>query len=112
MAVFWRGFASFRAYSRMMKGECLHLETVTQDAPIPGYIEHLEAAGDTAPEFFTPREVAEILKVSTDTVLRKFSTVPGVIDLGNAESRKKRQYRTLRIPREVLERFIVESRIV
>jgi len=89
----------------------LNLETVTQDAPIPGYIEHLEAAGDSAPEFYTPREVAEILKVSTDTVLRKFSTVPGVIDLGSPENKSKRQYRTLRIPREVLERFIVENRV-
>lgn len=61
--------------------------------------------------FYTPKEVAEMLKVSTDTVLRKFSTVSGVIDLGSPENRKKRQYRTLRIPREVLERFIVENRV-
>ena len=61
--------------------------------------------------FYTPREVAEILKVSTDTVLRKFTTMPGVIDLGSPEDRSKRQYRTLRIPREVLERFIFESRV-
>lgn len=43
--------------------------------------------------------------------MRKFSKVPGVIDLGSPETMSKRQYRTLRIPREVLERFIVESRI-
>jgi hypothetical protein len=55
--------------------------------------------------------VAEILKVSTDTVLRKFSTVPGVIDLGSPEDRRKRQYRTLRIPREALERLIADSRV-
>jgi hypothetical protein len=61
--------------------------------------------------FYTPREVAEILKVSTDTVLRKFSTVPGVIDLGSPENMKKRQYRTLRISHEALERFIVENRV-
>lgn len=61
--------------------------------------------------FYTPREVAEILKVSTDTVLRKFSTVPGVIDLGSPEDRRKRQYRTLRIPREALERLIADSRV-
>jgi hypothetical protein len=68
-------------------------------------------AGSVSSAFYTPREVAEILKVSTDTVMRKFSTVPGVIDLGTPESRRKRQYRTLRIPHEVLERFIVESRV-
>lgn len=62
-------------------------------------------------EFYTPTEVAEILKVSRDTILRKFSAVAGVIDLGTPEYGKKRQRRTLRIPREVLERFIIESRI-
>lgn len=62
-------------------------------------------------EFYTPTEVAEILKVSRDTILRKFSAVAGVIDMGTPEEGKKRQRRTLRIPREVLERFIVESRV-
>jgi len=62
-------------------------------------------------EFLTPIEVSAILKVSTDTVMRKFSTIKGVIDLGTPERRFKRQYRTLRIPREVLERFIFENMI-
>jgi len=62
--------------------------------------------------FYTAAEVAAMLKVSRDTVLRKFSTVPGVIDLGAPENGKKRQYRTLRIPHEALERFIMESRVV
>lgn len=86
----------------------MNLETLY--APMPGVCESLSATADLS-KFYTPREVAEILKVSTDTVLRKFSAVPGVIDLGNPEDRKKRQYRTLRIPHEALERFIVESRI-
>jgi hypothetical protein len=86
----------------------LNLETFS--APVPGVCESLCAAADFS-EFYTPREVAEILKVSTDTVLRKFSTVPGVIDLGVPENGRKRQYRTLRIPHEVLERVIVESRV-
>lgn len=62
-------------------------------------------------ELLTPAEVASVLKVSTDTVMRKFSKVAGVIDLGTPEGRFKRQYRTLRIPRSVLERFIAENRI-
>ena len=62
-------------------------------------------------QFYTPADVASILKVSTDTVLRKFSDYPGVIDLGTPERKSKRRYRTLRIPREVLERFIVESTV-
>jgi hypothetical protein len=59
--------------------------------------------------FHTPAEVASILKVSTDTVMRKFSDYPGVIDLGTPEHGTKRRYRTLRIPRPVLEKFILSS---
>lgn len=62
-------------------------------------------------QFYTPAEVAELLKVSRDTVIRKFSNQPGVIDLGSPESGRKRQYRTLRIPREALERFIIDNRV-
>ena len=65
----------------------------------------------TITEFLTPIEVSGILKVSTDTVMRKFSKIKGVIDMGQPESRFKRQYRTLRIPREVLERYIFENSI-
>jgi hypothetical protein len=61
--------------------------------------------------FYTAGEVAAILKISTDSVIRKFSDVPGVIDLGSPEKGKKRQYRVLRIPREALERFIAENRV-
>jgi hypothetical protein len=61
--------------------------------------------------FLTPSEVAKILKISTDGVLRKFSDRPGVLDLGSEETRFKRRYRVLRIPREVLEKFIIENRI-
>ena len=61
--------------------------------------------------FYTPAEVADILKVSTDTVMRKFSGYSGVIDIGTAERGRKRRYRTLRIPKESLERFVVESRV-
>lgn len=72
-----------------------------------------ESPAPTTPAmiFFTPAEVATILKVSRDTVLRKFASYPGVIDVGTAENKRKRQYRTLRIPREVLERFMIESRV-
>ncbi|HEX3321945.1 MAG TPA: hypothetical protein VHR84_14650 [Terriglobales bacterium] len=65
------------------------------------------------PELLTPAEVAALLKVSTDAVIRRFSTVAGVIDLGTEEDtrRRKRRYRILRIPRTVLERFLNENRI-
>jgi hypothetical protein len=67
--------------------------------------------GDGKMTLYTPAEVATMLKVSTDTVMRKFSDRPGVIDLGSPERGTKRRYRTIRIPRDVFEKFIVESRI-
>lgn len=48
---------------------------------------------------------------STDTVVRKFEQRAGVLNLGSEESRFKRRSRTLRIPREALEKFIVETRV-
>jgi hypothetical protein len=62
-------------------------------------------------EFYTPQEVAAILKVSSDTVYRRFADFPGVIDLGSPEDRFKRRYRVLRIPREVLAKFVAENRV-
>lgn len=61
-------------------------------------------------ELLTVADVAGVLKVSEDTVLRKFDGVPGVIDLGAGEvmRKRKRPYRVLRIPRPVLEKFLVE----
>jgi hypothetical protein len=63
------------------------------------------------PELLTPSEVSIVLKVSVDTVMRKFASIPGVIDLGTPTGMNKRRYRTIRIPRPVLERFIHENRI-
>lgn len=65
----------------------------------------------TTSEYFTPAEVAKILKVSTDSVIRRFEDRPGVLNLGTEETRFKRKYRTLRIPREALEKFIIETRV-
>jgi hypothetical protein len=54
----------------------------------------------------TVAEVASVLKCSDDAVVRRFSRIPGVIDLGRAETKTKRQYRLLRIPKAVLESFL------
>ena len=61
-------------------------------------------------ELLTVKEVAEILKVSEDTVLRRFANRPGVIDIGTAEDfrGRKRGYRVLRIRRSDLLKFIME----
>jgi hypothetical protein len=62
-------------------------------------------------EFMTPQEVADILKVSVDTVVRRFEDFPGVIDIGSEETRHKRRYRVLRIPREAVQKFILANRV-
>jgi hypothetical protein len=59
-------------------------------------------------ELLTVSEVAAVLKCSEDTVVRRFSKVRGVIDLGTAESRNKRRYRVLRIPAAVVEKHLAE----
>jgi hypothetical protein len=69
-------------------------------------ISDLHAAADI--EYLTPQEIAELLKVSVDTVTRKFENRRGVLDLGSSESRFTRRYRTLRIPRSVFEAYVVE----
>ena len=67
-------------------------------------------------ELHTPAEVAARLKVSEDTVIRRFGDLPGVIDLGSPElvgrkTGRKRRYRIIRIPGVVLDKFLQEHRI-
>jgi len=52
-------------------------------------------------ELLTVAEVAAILRVSDDTVTRRFAKVKGVIDLGSPETPKRRRYRVLRIQRRL-----------
>jgi len=59
-------------------------------------------------EYLTPDEVAAILRVSPDTVMRKFAKRKGVIDLGSSETLHKRRHRVLRIPREVFNQYVHE----
>jgi hypothetical protein len=61
--------------------------------------------------FLTVTEVAQILRVSPDTVSRQFANQPGVVNLGRTESRRKRLYRQLRIPLSVLNRFLAARRV-
>ena len=63
------------------------------------------------PEFFTVQEVAKMLKISPDTVSRRFEKESGVIDLGTPERLHKRRYRVLRIPAAVLNRFLHKKRV-
>lgn len=56
-------------------------------------------------------QVASIHQVSTDTALRRFGNIEGVIDLGTPETTHKLRKRILRIPRHTLERFIAERQV-
>lgn len=60
-------------------------------------------------ELFTVDEVVKMLKVSRDTVSRRFENGPGVIDLGVPTRRYKRRNRMLRIPAAVLNRSPTRS---
>jgi hypothetical protein len=66
---------------------------------------------DAVPEYMTVREVARILRISEDSVLRKFVRVSGVIDLSDPPRHGRRPHRVLRIPRGVLARYLHEKRI-
>jgi hypothetical protein len=57
-------------------------------------------------ELLNVATVAAILKVSPDTVVRRFSKMKGVVNLGSEETRGKRRYRVIRIPTHVLERYV------
>jgi hypothetical protein len=56
-------------------------------------------------ELLTLRDVSEIMQISEDSAARLFGRMEGVIDLGKS-TRRKRQYRILRIPRTVLEAYL------
>jgi hypothetical protein len=46
-------------------------------------------------------------KIATATVTRRFAKVKGAIDLGSPETPKRRRYRVLRIPKSVVEKFLL-----
>jgi hypothetical protein len=59
-------------------------------------------------ELMTVKDVATVLKVGEDTVVRRFAKMRGVIDLGVGETRSKRRYRILRIPVSVVEKHLTD----
>ena len=60
-------------------------------------------------ELLTAKDVAEIMKCSTDKVVRIFARMDGVIDLGRPENLSRRRYRVLRIPKQVVERYLTQK---
>ncbi len=60
-------------------------------------------------ELLTVKDVASVLKCGEDAVVRRFAKMPGVIDLGKSETRSRRRYRVLRIPKTVVERYLTSK---
>jgi hypothetical protein len=60
-------------------------------------------------ELLTVRDVATVLKCSEDAVVKRFAKLPGVIDLGKPETRSRRRYRVLRIPKTVVEQYLTSK---
>jgi hypothetical protein len=64
----------------------------------------------SAPEgmFYTPVQVAGLLQISPESVIARFAGMAGVLVLPAENSRltKLERYRTIRIPKHVLDRFI------
>ena len=59
----------------------------------------------------TVADVATILAVSDDTVLKQFGSLDGVIDIGTPAGKHRRRKRVLRIPQRTLERFISDRQV-
>jgi hypothetical protein len=57
-------------------------------------------------ELLTVKDVAQIIRCSEDKVIRLFARMDGVIDLGRPENLSRRRYRVLRIPKQVVERYL------
>ena len=60
---------------------------------------------ETHEAFLTVADVAERLKLNTETVRRLFLTEPGVVVICSPR-RGRRVYRTLRIPERVFQRVV------
>jgi hypothetical protein len=60
-------------------------------------------------ELLTVRDVATVLKCSDDAVVKRFAKMAGVIDLGKPETRSRRRYRVLRIPKGVVEQYLTSK---
>lgn len=56
----------------------------------------------------TVKDVAQVMRCSEDKVVRIFARMDGVIDLGRPENLSRRRYRVLRIPKDVVERYLTK----
>jgi hypothetical protein len=78
---------------------------------LPARKQTLNIHSQAASEFLTVAEIASFLKLSRDAVRERFERLPGVIDVGSPETNRKRKYSVLRIPRAVLDRYLLSARV-
>lgn len=70
-------------------------------------IENPEGKSAASERYYSPAELAELLKLSVDKIRKLFEHEPGVLVFANpAAKRGKRPYKTLRIPDSVLQRVL------
>lgn len=62
-------------------------------------------------KYLTVRQVASLLSVSDDTVLKQFAALEGVINIGTQEQMHKRRKQVLRIPSATLQRFLMNKQV-
>jgi hypothetical protein len=60
---------------------------------------------------YTPEELAQIYKLHPSTIRKRFVDEPGVIRMGHAGSRRRKQYFTIRIPASVASRVFGEMTV-
>ena len=71
----------------------------------------MNALTTPAQKYLTVSDVASILSVSDDTVLKQFGSLEGVIDIGTPGGMHKRRKRVLRIPQRTLEKYISDRQV-
>lgn len=71
---------------------------------IRGSSESTEINDESLEKHYSPEDVSMIWGISPRTVRRLFANEPGIIQLGQPATVKKRRYLTMRIPESVLAR--------
>jgi hypothetical protein len=71
----------------------------------------MSTSSTPAPKYLTVADVASILAVSDDTILKQFGSLDGVIDIGTPATMNKRRKRVLRIPQRTLERYLADRQV-
>jgi AraC-like DNA-binding protein len=89
--------------SNKPEGQSVLGPTSAKPRQLPGKFE-IQPASDTLERHYSINEISRLWGLSQKTVRRIFEKEPGVLELANPRSRRKRTYVTRRIPESVLQR--------